>query len=88
VFCFFESGDGQVTRDGGKSLKKVLESFSALEVVEERLDGHSRSAKNGSSTKDIGVFNNDGHEGIVARASAGVPERQKRASGYAEGRGG
>jgi len=68
VFCFFEGGDSRFTRDGGKSLQKVLECFSAFEVIEKRLDGHSRSAKDGSSAENIRIFDDDSHEGIVSRA--------------------
>ena len=39
VFCFFERSDGRFTRDGGKTLQKVFECFSAFQVVEQRLDG-------------------------------------------------
>lgn len=69
VFCFFESGDGRFARDSGKSFQKVFERFSALEVVEERLDGNSRPAKDGSSAKNIRIFGDDSHEGIVSRAT-------------------
>ncbi len=67
VFCFFESSDGRFTRDGRKSLQKVFECFSALQVVEERLDGHSGSAKHGSSAKNVRIFDDDSHEIIVSR---------------------
>ena len=70
VFCFFESGDGGFTRDGGKSLQKVFERFSALQVVEQRLEGHSRSAKHRSSAKNIGIFDDHSHATIVSRATA------------------
>ena len=68
MFCFFESGDGRFTRDGRKSLQKVFECFSALQVVEERLEGHSGPAKHGSSAKNIRIFDDDPHEIIVSRA--------------------
>jgi hypothetical protein len=41
-------------RDGRKSLRKVFPCFSALEVVEERLDGDTGSAEHTSSTKNRG----------------------------------
>ena len=68
MFGFFKSSDGGLTRDGGKSIQKVFECFSALQVVEERLDGHARSAKHRSSAKNIRVFDDDSHERIVSRA--------------------
>jgi hypothetical protein len=67
VFCFFESGDGRFTRDGRKSLKKLFERLSALQVVEERLDGDTGSTKHGSSPKNVRVFCDDSHERIVSR---------------------
>jgi len=66
VFCFFESGDGGFTRDGGKSLQKVFECFPAFQVVEQSLDGHTGSAKHRSSAKNFGVFDDDSHERIVS----------------------
>jgi len=68
VFCFFESGYGHFTRDGRKSLQKAFECFSALQVVEHRLDGHSGSAKHRSSGKNVRVFDDYSHEMIVSRA--------------------
>jgi hypothetical protein len=67
VFCFFESGDGHFTRDGGKSLQKVFECFSAFQAVEERLERHTGSAKYRSSAENIRAFDDDSHERIVSR---------------------
>jgi hypothetical protein len=69
VFCFFESSDGRFTRDGRKSLQKVFECFSALQVVEQRLDGHAGSTKHRSSAKNVRIFDDDSHEMIVSRAN-------------------
>src|SRR5260370_42534269 len=66
VFCFFESSDGHLTRDGRKPLQKVLECL-ALQIVEQRLDRHARTAKHRSSTKNIRVFDNDSHGTILSR---------------------
>jgi hypothetical protein len=71
VFCLFESGDGRFTRDGRKSLEKVFESLSALQIVEEGLEGHARSAKHRSSAKNIRTLDDDSHERIVSRAMSG-----------------
>jgi len=49
LFRFFESSDCGFARDGGKSFQKVFDCFSAFEVIEKRLDGNARSAKDGSS---------------------------------------
>jgi hypothetical protein len=69
VFRFFESSDCGFARDGGKSFQKIFECFSAFEVIEKRLDGYARSAKNGSSAEDFGIFDDDSHEEIVSRAT-------------------
>src|SRR5260370_4583903 len=68
VFCFFECSDRRFTRDGGKSLQRVFESFSVLQVVEEGLDGHAGSAKHGSTAKNIAAFDDDSHGMNVSRA--------------------
>jgi hypothetical protein len=49
LFRFFECSDCEFTRDCGKSIQKVFECFSAFEVIEKRLEGYARSAKNGGS---------------------------------------
>jgi hypothetical protein len=69
VFCFFERSDGHLTRDGRKPIQKVFERFSALQIVEQRLDRHARTAKHRSSTKNIGIFDNDSHGVMVSRGS-------------------
>ncbi len=49
MFCFLENRESRFARDGGKTIEEVLQCFSAREVIEERLDGHTSSAKHGSS---------------------------------------
>jgi hypothetical protein len=71
VFCFFEGSEGRFTRDGRKTLQKLFECFSAFEVVEESLDGHTGSAEHRSSAKNVRVFDDDSHEGIVSRVESG-----------------
>jgi hypothetical protein len=66
VLCFFQGGDGGFPGDGREAFEKVFEGFAAFEVVEEGLDGDTRSVKNGDSAKDIGIFGDYAHEGIVA----------------------
>src|SRR6266481_5316480 len=68
VFCFFKGSNGRFTRDGGESLQKVFECFSALEVVEQRLNRHSGSVKHRTSPKNVRVFDDDSYEVIVSRA--------------------
>ena len=48
-------------------MQKVFQCFSAFQVVEPCLDGHSRSAKHRSSAKNIPTFENDLHRMIVRR---------------------
>ena len=67
MLCFLESGDSSFTRDSGEPLEKLFECLSAFEIVEESLDGDSRSTKHRSSAKNIGVFDDDSHERIVSR---------------------
>ena len=76
VLRFFEGGEGGFPRDGGKPLQKCFECFSAFEVVEERLDRHSRSAKHGSSAENLRVFYDDFHARIVPRATQAEAERR------------
>ncbi|SRR5713101_3784129 len=66
MFCFFESSDSGFTRYGGKPLEKLFERLSSFQIVEEGLDGHSRSTKHRSSAKNIPVFDDDSHETIVS----------------------
>jgi len=66
---FFERGDGCVTRDCRKALQEIVEGFSALEVIEKGLDGHSRSAKNGGSAENVGIFYDYVHDLIVTRGA-------------------
>lgn len=67
LFCFFESGDGHLTRDGRKPLQKVFECFSTLEIVEQRLDRDAGAAKHRGSAKNSWIFDDDSHAMIVAR---------------------
>src|SRR5215472_16455309 len=62
MFCFLKSSDGGFARDGGKPFQKLFESFTALQIVEQRLDGHARSTKHRCSAKNIGVFDDNSHE--------------------------
>ncbi len=67
MFCFFESRNGGLTRDRGKTLQKVFECLSPFQIIEESLDRNSRSAKHRSSAKNIRVFGDNSHERIVSR---------------------
>src|SRR5437899_8492296 len=65
--CFLERSDSRFTRNGRKPGQELLERFSAFQVVEQRLDRHSCSAKDGSSTENIPIFGYDFHHAIVPR---------------------
>src|SRR5216684_1880448 len=67
IVSFLESSHDHLTRDDRKPLQKVFECFSTLQIVEQRLDRHARTAKHRSSTKDIRVRDNDSHGMIVSR---------------------
>jgi hypothetical protein len=72
LFGFFESGEGGLAGDGGEAIEKVLECFSAFEVVEESLQGHTGTAEDGGSAEDVRVSDDDVHSGIVARRKSRV----------------
>jgi hypothetical protein len=78
LFCFLESGDGEFARDGGKSLKKIFECFSAFEVIEKCLNGHSGTAKDQSSAENIRMLEDDSHGMIVAREMQRRREHPRR----------
>ena len=78
MLCFLESGDSSFTRNGGKPLKKLFDGLSAFEVVEESLDGDSRSTKHRSSAKNIWVFGEDSHEGIVSERTEHPNRRETK----------
>src|SRR5713101_3541717 len=67
IVSFLESSHDHLTRDDRKPLQKVFECFSTLQIVEQRLDRHARTAKHRSSTKNIRIFDNDSHALIVSR---------------------
>jgi len=86
VFCFFERGDGRFTGDGGKSFQKVFECFSALQVVEERLDRDAGSAKHRSSAKNIGIFDDDTHSrDCITRDCRGCARKWQPARSESDG---
>jgi hypothetical protein len=69
VLRFFEGGDCCFTPDCGKAPQEIFESFSALEVIEKGLDGHSGSPKNRASAENVAIFDNHVHDRIVSRGS-------------------
>ena len=78
MLCFLESGDSGFTRDSGKPFEKLFECLSAFEIVEESLDGDSRSTKHRSSAKNIWVFGEDSHEGIVSERTEHPNRRETK----------
>ena len=69
MFGLFEGGEGRFARDGGKTLYKFFKGFSARNVVEQSLDGHSGAAEHRSSAEDVRIFDDDVHERIGPRAT-------------------
>ncbi len=66
---FFESGDGRFARDSWEPFQKVFERFSAFEVVEERLDGDARAAKDRSSAENVWTLgDNSACEDCITRS--------------------
>jgi hypothetical protein len=61
VFRFFERGNGRFSRDSRKSLEKVFQRFSAFQVVEQRLDRHTRSPKHSRHRKLTRPLTRSGH---------------------------
>lgn len=57
----FQSGYGGIAGDGGKIVKKLIESLSALNVVQESLKGDARAAKYGRTAENLRV--SDDHSG-------------------------
>jgi hypothetical protein len=54
-FGFLEGLDGQFAAYCGKSLQKVLQGFSALDIVEERLNRNARTPEDRRSVHDLGI---------------------------------
>ena len=67
IFCFLERSDSRFTRNGRKPRQELLKRFSAFQVVEQRLDRHSCSAKDGRSTENIPILGYNFHHAIVPR---------------------
>jgi hypothetical protein len=55
---FFERLQSQRARDGRKPFQKVLKPFSSFEVLEERLNGHSRAPEYRRAVHDFGIPDN------------------------------
>ena len=68
-------GDDSFARNGGKPLQKVLQGLSALQVVEQRLEGRARSAKHGRPAENVRVSSDDTHEDILTRCNGRVARR-------------
>ena len=68
LLCLFERSNGRFARDGRKPLQKVFECFPAFQVVKQRLDRHSRSAKHRCSPENIAIFDDSFHSVTVPRA--------------------
>jgi hypothetical protein len=83
VFCFFESSDGRFTRDGRKSLQKVFECFSALQVVEQRLvDGkvtiYGGKKKSGTMKRALDLLAELPKDAAQKERKKDKPQKRKR----------
>ncbi len=74
-FRFFKGGNGSFARNRGKTLQEVFQGLSALQVVEQRLDGHARPAKHRRPAENVGVSDNDTHKDILTRGNGLLARR-------------
>jgi hypothetical protein len=54
-----KGSDGLIALDGGKLAEEFIERLAPLEIIEECLDGHSRTNKDWCPSKDVRVAVND-----------------------------
>ena len=54
-----ERGDRLLAANGRDLPEEVIEGFTAFEIVEERLDRHSRADENGRSPENLGIAAHD-----------------------------
>ena len=67
---FFQCVQRQGTRNCGEACQKIVQTFAALEIIEEGLDWHSGAAKDRDTVHSFGVFDDCvSHASIVAQAS-------------------
>lgn len=81
VKCHVEIGLRLLAPDGGKAVEKSFECFSGFEVVDQGLDGHTRSSKDELTAEDIGVARHDAGSvwrTVIRHGSAGVGEMDGR----------
>ena len=50
-----ERGQGLLATDRWELAQKFVESLAALEIVEERMDGHAATDEDGCASKDLGI---------------------------------
>jgi hypothetical protein len=68
-FRFFKGGNGSFARNRGKPFQKVFQRLSAFQLVEQRLDGHSRPAKHRGPAENVRVSDDDTHGDILTRGN-------------------
>jgi hypothetical protein len=67
---FFESLESQIAGNGGEPLKKLLDSFSTFEIVEQSLDRHARTTEDGYPVHDFRIANDRlRHSSIVSQTA-------------------
>src|SRR6266403_419390 len=54
---------------------RFFKGLSALQVVEQRLDGHARPAKHRRPAENVGVSDNDTHKDILTRGNGLLARR-------------
>jgi len=64
----FERNEGRFAGNGGKTLQKLLEGFSAFQLVKQSPDRHASATEYWGSVKDVRIFEDDSHNLNLARA--------------------
>ena len=68
-----EGGHGLFSRDGRKVVEESLERVAGGEVINEVLEGHARTRKNGGSTQHVGVASDNRFQGGCRQGTPSVP---------------
>ena len=64
---FIERTERKCAGNCRESGQEILEGFTALEIIEQSLDGHARSSKNRRTVHSLGIsYNCTGHASIIS----------------------
>jgi len=55
LFRFFQRGQGQIARDRREARQEIFQSFAALQVIEQGLDGHAGASEDRNAVHRLGV---------------------------------